>query len=184
VENREQQIGSRTYCHRVSLIPAIKSDRTSQPGGSALKKTRVRTVLPLSTALLAPLLLAGCAGSDQQALSASLSRYAELSTRTATANWPVEFGEVLAGDALAAAEAGFLLLADAGLSQVGQVRFHDLEVTGPGEAKACLDLSQSRLLLADGTVVPNPPNELVELGYQRLGGAVKISSFDLAGSAC
>jgi hypothetical protein len=169
----------------VSRNSAFESNAHHSP--SALLSTRKHSFQAgqgLAALLALSLLLAGCAGSDQQALSASLARYAELSTRTATANWPVEFGEVLSGDALAAAEAGFLLLADAGLSQVGTVSFRDLEVTGPGEAQACLDLSESRLLLDDGTVLPSPPNETVRLGYQRLGGAVKISSFDLAGAPC
>ena len=134
--------------------------------------------------ILPVLAATGCAASDGAALSASLDRYAELSSRNMTANWPVEFGEVLAGDALAAAEAGFLLLAESGFSQVGSIGFDELEIVSPGEATACLDLSDSRVVHESGAALAGRPSERVELGYQRLGGALKISRFDLVGESC
>lgn len=138
-------------------------------------------ILAISTGVL---LLTGCQGSDQQDLHSALQRYAELSTRAASANWPVEFGEVLVSDALTAAEAGFLLLADAEVSQVGQVSFADTEILAAGSAQTCLDLSQSRLLFKSGEELPSQPNQQVQLSYQRLAGVLKISSFELAGATC
>lgn len=128
--------------------------------------------------------LTGCTSADQPSLQSSLDRYAELSTRQATANWPVEFGEVLSGEALASAEAGYLLLADAGLSQAGDIVFRDLEILAPGEAIACLDLSRSRIVDESAVIAAGAPSEQVKLGFHRLGGTVRISSFELIGAGC
>jgi hypothetical protein len=149
------------------------------------QSTRFARVL-LASSVSAPLwlTLTGCASADELALSESLNRYAELSVRTATANWPVEFGSVLSGEALAAAEAGYLLLADGGFSQIGSISFRDLVLTAPGEARACLDLSESRILHESGAAIEGQPSEQVQLGYHRLGGSVKISNFELVGAPC
>jgi hypothetical protein len=135
-------------------------------------------------AALTALLASGCGSGDHGALQQSLDRYAELSTRSASELWPVEFGDILTGDALAAAEAGYLLLAENEIDQIGTIAFRDLEITTPGRAKGCLDLSASQLVLSDGQVLSGQPSQEVVIGYQRLAGSARISSFDLLGAPC
>jgi hypothetical protein len=138
----------------------------------------------IPVAALSAMLLSGCEGGDRGSLQQSLDRYAELSTRSASELWPVEFGEILTGDALSAAEAGYLLLAENEIDQIGAIAFRDLEITGPGRATGCLDLSASQLVLSDGQVLSGQPSQEVAIGYQRLAGSARISSFDLLGAPC
>jgi hypothetical protein len=135
-------------------------------------------------AALSVLLTSGCGTGDHGSLQQSLDRYAELSTRSASELWPVEFGEILTGDALAAAEAGYLLLAENEIDQIGTIAFRNLQITGPGQAQSCLDLADSQLVLADGQVLSGQPSQEVAIGYQRLAGTARISSFDLLGAPC
>jgi hypothetical protein len=135
-------------------------------------------------AALSVLLTSGCGTGDHRSLQQSLDRYAELSTRSASELWPVEFGEILTGDALAAAEAGYLLLAENEIDQIGTIAFRDLQITGPGQAQSCLDLSASQLVLSDGQVLSGQPSQEVAIGYQRLAGSARISSLDLLGATC
>jgi hypothetical protein len=130
------------------------------------------------------LLISGCGIGDHGSLQQSLDRYAELSTRSASELWPVEFGEILTGDALAAAEAGYLLLAENEIDQIGTIVFRNLQITGPGQAQSCLDLADSQLVLSDGQVLSGQPSQEVAIGYQRLAGTTRISSFDLLGAPC
>jgi hypothetical protein len=135
-------------------------------------------------AVLSALLISGCEAGDHGSLQQSLDRYAELSTRSASELWPVEFGEVLTGDALAAAEAGYLLLAEHEIDQIGTIAFRNLEITGPGRAQGCLDLSASQLVFSDGQVLAGQPSQEVAISYQRLAGTARISSLDLLGARC
>jgi hypothetical protein len=135
-------------------------------------------------AALSVLLISGCEAGDQGALQQSLDRYGELSTRSASELWPIEFGEILTGEALAAAEAGYLLLAENEIDQIGTIAFRNLEIVGPGRAQGCLDLSASQLVLSDGQVLSGQPNQEVAIGYQRLAGTARISSLDLLGATC
>ena len=135
-------------------------------------------------AAISVLLTSGCGTGDHGSLQQSLDRYAELSTRSASELWPVEFGEILTGEALAAAEAGYLLLAENEIDQIGTIAFRNLQITGPGQAQSCLDLADSQLVLSDGQVLSGQPSQEVAIGYQRLAGTARISSFDLLGAPC
>lgn len=162
-------------------------DPPKQPNSQTQGKSSARSKFfaqALTASAITLVLTAGCQASDNSSLTASLDRYAELSSRQLTDSWPVEFGEVLSGDALSAAEAGFLLLADGGFSQVGSVAFNSVEILSPGVATACLDLSESLIVHESGATMGEQPSERVRLGFHRMGGAVKITSFDLAGETC
>jgi hypothetical protein len=143
-----------------------------------------KTIFLAPIAALSALLTSGCDAGDHGSLQQSLDRYAELSTRSASELWPVEFGEILTGEALAAAEAGYLLLAENEIDQIGTIAFRNLEITGPGRAQGCLDLSASQLVLSDGQVLSGQPSQAVAIGYQRLAGTARISSLDLLGAPC
>jgi hypothetical protein len=142
------------------------------------------TIAIAPVAVLSTLLMSGCEAADYRALQQSLDRYAELSTRSASELWPVEFGEILTGEALAAAEAGFLLLAENEIDQIGEITFRNLKIIGPGQAESCLDLAQSQLVFSDGQVLSGQPSQEVAIGYQRLAGSARISSFELVGQEC
>jgi len=142
------------------------------------------TIARITIAVVATLLVAGCGTSDQDLLQRSLDRYAELSTRSASELWPVEFAEILTGDALAAAEAGYLMLAENEIDQIGTIAFRDVSITGPGQALGCLDLSASELVFPDGQIFSGQPNQEVTIGFQRLAGSTRISNLDLMGAPC
>lgn len=158
--------------------------QTKKSPGPPLQNPRAKSLLIFGLSMLTVSASAGCAVSDSSALGSSLERYAELSSRQFTDSWPVEFGEVLSGDALAAAEAGYLLLAEAGFSQAGSIAFKNVEILAPGEAVACLDMTDSLIVDQSGGTLQAQPSEVVQLGYQRMGGAVKISEFELVGEYC